>query len=369
VLLGKARWPDLVPEHEREKLRLLVANTQPTMIRTGRAGIRHLGRARAVLLPAEGRAASPVFYAVGPMIAVGLAAARRGAAVICQSGYEGFGVALLCRLLPRTWRPQFVVEVHGDWRTAVNGYGDDDGLRSRLGPVADAAARWALREADVVRAVSAYTERLARDAGVAGRVERFATFEDAASLLVTPPAPMPDEPRAVYVGSLEPVKGVDVLLEAWGEVRRRVPEAVLVMAGDGSRRAAFGRDAKALGIEMRGNVPHDLVAGVLDDARFLIVPSRSEGLGRVILEAFARGRPVVGTSVGGIPEMVRGGRTGILVPPEDALALADAIVRAFEDPAATAAMGVRARATAESRDPDETFEAGFARLAAWVGGR
>jgi glycosyltransferase involved in cell wall biosynthesis len=368
VMLGKARWPEPTPRQEVEKLRILVSRARTTLVRTGRPGIRYCGRTRTILLPADGAVANPLLYGVGSLLAVGLTVARRRAAVMCQSPFEGFGVAVIRRALPRAWRPRLVVDVHGDWRTAVDGYGGGR-LRAALGPAADAAARWALREADTVRVVSGYTEHLARQAGVRGPVERFVAFEDSRSLLVTPPVPPPTSRRAMYLGSLEPAKGIDVLLAGWKEVRRRLPDATLVVAGDGSMRAEVDLDAEGLGLIVLGAIPHHEVGRLLDESSFLVVPSRSEGLGRVVLEAFARGRPVVGTAAGGIPEIVADGRTGRLVDPGDPQGLADAIVAAFEDTGGTAAMGARARALAETRDPADSFEAGFARLAAWVGNR
>ena len=76
----------------------------------------------------------------------------------------------------------------------------------------------------------------------------------------------------------------------------------------------------------------------------LVLPSRSEGLGRVVVEAFCRGRGVVGTRVGGIPDLVEDGETGLLVPPEDAAALADALVRVLSDRALAERLGAAARA-------------------------
>ncbi len=74
----------------------------------------------------------------------------------------------------------------------------------------------------------------------------------------------------------------------------------------------------------------------------LVLPSRSEGLGRVVVEAFCRGRGVVGSRVGGIPDIVEDGVVGILVPPEDARALADALVRLLTDRALADQLGVAA---------------------------
>jgi glycogen synthase len=73
------------------------------------------------------------------------------------------------------------------------------------------------------------------------------------------------------------------------------------------------------------------VSRALDEATALVLPSRSEGMGRVLVEAFCRGRPVVGARVGGIPDLVEDGQNGLLVEPGDTQALADALVRILAD--------------------------------------
>ncbi len=368
VTLGKAGWPEPLTSTVQHKLELLVRHEDPAFVQTGRTGARHAGRARVVLFPKAGPLASVLFYTLAPVVAVGLAASRRPTAVVCQSPFEGVGAVTLTRLLPASLRPRVVIEVHGDWTTASRGYADG-ALRARIAPAADRAARWALQRADAVRVISSFTEDLVRRAGYRGRTDRYVAYTDAGHLLARSPVPPPDIPAVAYVGALERTKGIDVLVEAWREVRRRVPDATLEVVGDGAMRGIAARDVRALGIRFHGQVPHEQVTEVLDGVRFLVVPSRSEGLGRVVWEASARGRPVVASAVGGIPEQVREGQTGLLVTPEDPSALADAIVRMLAEPQRCAAMGAEAHRSAATRDPVGEFEGGVARLAAWVGRR
>jgi starch synthase len=85
------------------------------------------------------------------------------------------------------------------------------------------------------------------------------------------------------------------------------------------------------------------VSRALDEATLLVLPSRSEGLGRVIVEAFCRGRCVVGSRVGGIPDIVVDGETGLLVPPGQPDSLAGALERALVEPQLAARLGASAR--------------------------
>ncbi len=145
---------------------------------------------------------------------------------------------------------------------------------------------------------------------------------------------MPADAQVVgIVARLEPEKGHPTLLDAWPLVLRRVPSARLLVVGEGSRRPALEEQAAALGIAdrviftgRRDDVP--AVTAALDIA---VLPSYREAQGLTILEAMALARPVVASAVGGIPETVEDGRTGLLVPPHDAEALAAAIVRLLTD--------------------------------------
>ncbi len=140
-------------------------------------------------------------------------------------------------------------------------------------------------------------------------------------------------PIVGVVARLEPEKGHPTLLEAWRSVVAAVPDATLLVVGEGSRREALEALAVELGVAdrvvftgRRDDVP--AVTAALDVA---VLPSYREALGLTILEAMALSRPVVASNVGGIPEMVEDGITGLLVPPRDAEALATAIVRLLRD--------------------------------------
>jgi glycosyltransferase involved in cell wall biosynthesis len=144
------------------------------------------------------------------------------------------------------------------------------------------------------------------------------------------------EPGSQIVGvvaRLEPEKGHPTLLESWPAVLREVPDAYLLVIGEGSAREALERLAAQLRIAhrvvftgRRDDVP--AVTAALDVA---VLPSYREAQGLSILEAMALSRPVVASNVGGIPEMIEDGVTGLLVPPHDPAALAGAIVRLLRD--------------------------------------
>jgi glycosyltransferase involved in cell wall biosynthesis len=143
------------------------------------------------------------------------------------------------------------------------------------------------------------------------------------------PPPPPAEPRLAAIGRLIPIKGFDVLLRAFAQARERVPGLTLELAGSGQLEAEL-RSAAPEGVTLLGRVSP--VGPVLERAAVAVVPSRGEGFGMVALEAMERGRAVIVSDVGGLPELVRDGEHGLVVPAEDEGALADAIVSLATDP-------------------------------------
>jgi len=158
-------------------------------------------------------------------------------------------------------------------------------------------------------------------------------------------------PLVGVVARLEPEKGHQTLLEAWPRVLERVPDACLLVIGEGSLRRQLEAQAEELGLlgercsgdmcvgtrrarpgarvvftGLRDDIP--AVTAALDIA---VLPSYREAQGLAILEAMALRRPVVATAVGGVPEMIEHERSGLLVQPHDAEALGDAIARLLTD--------------------------------------
>jgi glycosyltransferase involved in cell wall biosynthesis len=162
------------------------------------------------------------------------------------------------------------------------------------------------------------------------------------------------EPGSQVVGvvaRLEPEKGHPTLLDAWPLVLHAAPDAYLLVVGEGSQRDALERQSAELRVAhrvvftgRRDDVP--AVTAALDVA---VLPSYREAQGLSVLEAMALSRPVVASNVGGIPEMIDDGLTGLLVPPHDAPALAGAITRLLVDPTYADAIARRGHDTVHER--------------------
>jgi len=262
-------------------------------------------------------------------------------AVVTQSPYEA-AATLLARRLTGS-RARIVTDVQGDWRTATRLYGSP--LRATLRPLADAAAAAALRRVDAVRTISPYTSRLVRELGLepAGT---FPTFVDLEAFSERPPVEPPERPVALFVGVLEPYKNVDGLAEAWRLLAPGLPGAELHLVGTGSREHVVRALLDDCPSSVRWTPQLDAagVAAAMDEAALLVLPSRSEGMGRVVIEAFCRARPVVGTRVGGIADLVEDGVNGVLVEPGSNEVLAAALERLLGDRRLARELGTRAHA-------------------------
>jgi glycosyltransferase involved in cell wall biosynthesis len=285
----------------------------------------------------------------------------RPAAVVAADPFVGAAV-LAGRLLARR-RVPVIVEVHGDWRTFTRLYGSP--ARKAVARAADTLAVLALRRADAIRALSAFTSGLAEEARGRPADALFPTYSDLSAFREGPVVELPERPTALFVGALEPYKNVDGLAAAWRRVARELPEARLVVVGRGSRH----RTIDALVAELPENVEHveqlepRAVARRLDEATLLVLPSWPEGLGRVVIEAFARGRGVVATAAGGVLDLVRDGVDGLLVPKADEDALVQALLRVLRDRELAEALGRAAHERyADWHTTPEEFAASYRRL-------
>ena len=211
-----------------------------------------------------------------------------------------------------------------------------------------------IRHADAVRTISPFTSGLVRAAGVEPAGE-FVAFIDLDAFAEPPPTLAPAAKRLLFVGVLERYKDVEGLAAAWRLAAARVPGAELQLVGSGSLTAVVeGLVAEGIGVRWDRRLEPPELARALDAARALVLPSRSEGLPRIVIEAFVRGRAVIGSRAGGIPDIVEDGVNGLLVEPGSAAALAAAIERVLVEDGLAARLGegaadsaVRWTATAE----------------------
>jgi len=331
--------------------------------------LRFTDHARFVLLP---RAAWPIarqvmFFALAPAVVLGLVLRHRIEVIVAQSPYEGAAGALvkqLARCFGR--RVALVVESHGDFEVSLFLQ-----RRVRAAGVYRRTMRWAVtyagRHADVLRAVSRST-RTQLEACMPGRpVVEVVTWTDLECFASRSQVERSPEPLVLYAGGLVPRKGVHHLVDAFARVVRAVPHAQLVLAGPaGNQGYASGlrSQVEAAGLADRvvflPALPQIELAAWMRRAWVFALPTLSEGLPRVVIEAMAAGTPVVASSVSGIPEVIDHGVTGYLVPAGDVAILASRLIEALRHPPHGLAMS--ARAAVRDRFSTRAYVAGYARM-------
>lgn len=174
----------------------------------------------------------------------------------------------------------------------------------------------------------------------------------------------PDAFLIVSVGRLTPIKGFDILLRAFADARFAAGGAFLAIVGEGEERERLELLSRASGIAGRVRFVGALrdVRGALRAADAFVLASRNEGMGRALIEAMAAGLPAIGAAVGGIRTVIRDRENGLLVPPENPAALADALALLAGRTELRAALGRKAAGTVYPAYDENTMVESLAAL-------
>jgi len=254
-------------------------------------------------------------------------------------------------------------------RLVLTFYGADVALARRFPPVGRAVQHW-VNTADAVTAISAHTARALADVtGVQPQVIPFGVeLPERGSLS----PPLQGTHRILTVGRLIERKGYPVLLHAVTRLLEQFPDVHLTIVGEGHERPRLERLIRELGLEkavhLAGRVSNEALDALYREADIFVLPSLvdrsgdTEGLGMVLLEALSYGRPVVASAVGGITDIVQDAETGLLVPPGDPHALAEAIRHLFDDPQSARALANRGWAINRQRFDWERIADAYAAL-------
>ncbi len=316
---------------------------------------------------------APFRYAEMLLLGVPLAlwvVARHGVQVlVAQSPYEGFAAALAKKICH--WfghKVVLIVESHGDFEESL--FMQRRVLLPRLyRSLMRRAAHFAIKHADVFRTISDSTRRQLENWMPGRPIVQFPAWTDMDAFLAAGVNEDIRSPDILYTGVLIPRKGVHHLIDAFAHVAKDFLQTRLLLVGHEENKtyaAELKEQVKRLGVDGRvqfiGAMSQAELATWMRRASVFVLPSVSEGLGRVVFEAMASGTPVIGSSVGGIPDMIEDGVTGFLVPPGDALSLAEKIHWLLENPLEAQAMGKRARVAAEQIFSTETYMGGYREL-------
>jgi glycosyltransferase involved in cell wall biosynthesis len=309
-------------------------------------------------------------FMLGPCLALWLIMRHGVQVLIAQSPYEGFAAAWAKKIAGWLGRKVvLIVESHGDfegnlfWQRHVT-------LQGLYRFLMRHTARFSLSHADVLRAISHSTREQLERWTNGKPMFQFPAWTDIEVFLQ---ANLNEEEAVfqtiLYVGVLSPGKGVHHLINAFACIANNFSQARLVIIGhEGNKRYAAGLKAQVrqLGLDERiqfvGAMSQAELAIWMRRAYMFVLPSKSEGLGRVVIEAMAAHLPVVGTDVGGIPDIVENGITGSLVPPGDESALAAQLSWMLAHPDRARQMGCRAHAFAEQFFSTEVYTRSYRQI-------
>lgn len=308
-------------------------------------------------------------FTCAPLIMLWLVLVKGVRIIVATSPFEGaLAAAVKSCAAVLGKRVALVVESHGDFEVGVLEQRDVAFKKVYRWAMRQAAA-YGLRHADVLRAVSKSTrEQLGR--WTSGRpIHQFMAWTDASAFRDRPRnIPVSEARDIVYAGVLIPRKEVHTLLAAFAEVANDIPEAHLWLVGkpeNAAYTAELHAQTAALGLQSRvtfaGKVSQGELGGYMAKGRALVLPSLSEGLPRVVIEAMFSGLVVIASRVSGIPEVIEDGVTGYLIPPKEPAILADTLRRMYANPDVQA-MTARARKVAEAVFSEAAFLEGYRSL-------
>ena len=310
------------------------------------------------------------FFCAGFLVTYWLIFRHDCRVIMAQSPYEG-AAAAMAKLLARCSgkRVALIIESHGDFEA-------DLFLQRRIvfaktvSWIMQRVARFTLNRADALRAISVSTRQQLAAWRPDCPIVQFMAWTDIDAFFQAKVAvPKSTKPLIMYAGVLIPGKGVRHLLNAFATILIEVSEATLLLIGreqdpEYTRQLhdLVQKDGLTARVKFLAEMPQAQLAEYMARAHLFVLPSLSEGLGRVVVEAMAAGTPVIGSRVGGIPDLIQDGVNGFLVPPGDETALAEKIRWLLTHREETQHMGQNAHQFARQFFSKEMYLQGYATL-------
>lgn len=305
-------------------------------------------------------------FIISPLLVLYLVWRYDGKILVAQSPFEG-AIGAFVKQVSRLFGKHLwlIIENHNNF--------EEDVFLQRTIPLMGvyrrimlALARYAFRHGDAVRVISSSTIARAKHYAPDLPQVRFMTWSDTDIFQNTARTiSIEDALDIVYAGVLIPRKGVHHLLTAFAQLNQ--PDARLYLVGHPENALyteQLQAQAKELGITARvdfvGNVSQQGLADYFAKSRVMVLPSLSEGLGRVVVEAMLLGLPVIGSRVGGIPDMIVDGVNGLLVEPDDVESLTQALQKIYA--LDVQPMGASAQQFAEEFFSPQTYVEGYRQL-------
>jgi len=279
--------------------------------------------------------------------------------VISQSPlFDGFVATIIKIVL----KPRLIIEAHSDWVNSLF-------LQHRIPFGATARrlfirlGRFSLSSASTVRVVSEALQDQVLEYCPNCKIVKFPAFTDID--IFKNEADISWEPIILFTGWLYRLKGVQLLIEAFGRLQHRFSEFKLVIIGDGPYLEDLEKLAvsqKINKIEFTGSLSQEQVKNWMKKCWCFVLPSFSEGLGLVLLEAASLGKPLIGSDTGGIPEIIEDGENGFLIAPGSIEELTAVLAKIMSDKKLAISMGETGKRIAENKFSLEKYFMGYFNL-------
>lgn len=317
----------------------------------------------------------PYAFAMGAY----LCATKRINVIVCQTPLtEG----LIGVILSFVFRKELVVEVHGDWEE-LPFLSRKRMLESLLKKITPRIGAFILRRADKIRTLTNLFSEKIRNIAPGKKIFIFPTYTDIDYFLEgtdldnrrgQPVASdrsrngrtVPASKYILTVAVLSPIKNIETLIDAFGRIQKEFPDFKLVIAGDGVSRKDLQLKAYSLGLNdsviFTGKLSPERVREVMKDCYVFVLPSLSEGFGRVFIEAMALGKSVIGSNAGGIPEIIKDGENGFLIEPKDVDALTEKIKKLILEKNLAQSMGLNGRRFVKENFSKEKYIENFTKM-------
>lgn len=300
------------------------------------------------------------FWPLALFLSFYLCLAKKIDTIVCQSPLlEGLVGIILKKILKK----ELIIDVHGDWLEGpfLSKKRKFESFKKKVVPI---LAKLSLNNADKIRVISQWALKQTKEIAPDKPHFLFPAFTDLNLFLKEQNTKF--ENFILFVGQLEKIKGVEYLIEAFAGIKKEFPEFKLVIIGDGSERKSLERRTSDLelrdGVEFKGRLSLEAAKNIMKNCYCLVLPSLSEGLGRVLMEAMALSKPLIGSNVGGIPDLIKDGRNGFLVEKANPQDLAEKLGILLKNRKLVLDMGERGREFIKSNFSNEKYCQNFINL-------
>jgi len=312
--------------HLKEKFEGLARSIKSYVLARGKPFRKKVWGTEFYLLP------RPLFWVVAPKFALLLCLIKKIDTIVVQGPLlEG----LLGTALKTILKKELIVEIHGDWEERLPAFKK----------VLTFFAKFSLRSADKIRAVANYLVLKAKKYAPDKPYFLFPTFTDLNDFLAETDVKFGN--YILFVGRNDRVKGIKYLTEAFSLIKKDFPDFKLVLVGEGLP---------------EGKLSLAETKNKMKNCYCLVLPSITEGLPRVIMEAMALGKPVVASRVGGIPDLIQDGHNGFLFEVGNSNELAEKLRILLNDRNLAVEMGKRGRESVQGQFSNEKYIENYIRM-------